>query len=109
MKKATLTFKKQPKEKGLASVGYPYQCVDIKLDGEIVGMIDAPNCHTKGHEWRVSVAVVRIRTPGNPCPFTWFRVREVFSDEQTARQWVKDNTALIIDWGLYAPWGPYPV
>lgn len=36
-------FKKQPRETGLASVGNPHKCVDIKIKGKVCGLISAPS------------------------------------------------------------------
>lgn len=38
-----VTFKKEPRETGLGAVGHPHQCVNIKVDKRVVGMIDAPD------------------------------------------------------------------
>jgi hypothetical protein len=107
MKKDTLTFKKQTRKTGgtgLLSVGYPNRSVNIKLDGEVVGTIVAPNWKTEGYYWRILFAVGKEKTPSDPSPFKWVSVNSSFDDEQSARQWVKDNAATILSWGLHAPW-----
>lgn len=84
MAKKKFTFKKQPKETGLRAVGHPYPCVDIKLDGKVVGTIYAPNWQLKG--WRPAL-MVYIADSEN-CNWSWWQPKKVFETEQEARDWL---------------------
>ena len=89
------TFKKEPRETGLMSVGRPWQSVAIKLGGKEVGIIHAPDWQTKDGKWSISMMVVR--DTGNPnCDWTWVRIKQRFDDEASSRQWVKDNADRLV-------------
>lgn len=76
-----ITFKKHKKEAGLGTIGYPYQSVDIKIDKQIVGTINAPNWHKQG--WRIAFA---IEKPGN---WRWIFPAGAYNSEEEARKAVK--------------------
>jgi hypothetical protein len=85
-----VTFKKHPKEKGLAHVAYPYQNVDIKLDKKRIGELCAPSWQDTN--WRIMLSVMKTETDDNPnCNWKNITLKAKFSDEETARIWVKDN------------------
>jgi len=90
------TFKKQPKETGLASVGNPWQNVDIKHNKKIVGTIYAPNWMSKDGKWRVSVMV---ETESGKWEWRTFKVR--FDDEQSARKWVQEHAEALVNMKLH--------
>jgi len=84
-----ITFKKEPMESGLRSVGYPHQNVNIKIDGRVVGYIGAPNWQTK-HVWTIRLMVYKNaeRTPEDNCAWKTIKVVRTFESETTAREWV---------------------
>jgi hypothetical protein len=91
------TFRNQPKEGGQIR-----QNVDIKLGGEIVGIIKAPLQNVyNGGRWVIhfSVGCNESEDDGFRPSSKWKRVETRFKDGQSARQWVKDNAATIISWG----------
>lgn len=94
MKKLNFTFKKQPKETGLARIARPWQNVDIKLGGKRVGIIFAPD-YTANY-WSVSFAVKKEVLPEDRAPFKWIRLVCKTDSEQEMRQWLKENCEAII-------------
>lgn len=93
--KNRFTFKKEPRETGLRSVGYPHQSVRIKLNGKVCGMIYAPNWQRDG--WMVSVMVM-VSSSEN-CPWSWRRCG-TFKTEQYARDWVLANADKLLAMNL---------
>jgi hypothetical protein len=87
-----LSFRKHPRESGRASIGHPYQSVDIKVDGKVVGHISPPNWQSKDNMWRAYVAVIKedISEDGNPnCEWKWEQIRHLFLNEVDARDCLK--------------------
>lgn len=91
-----LSFKKDPRETGLAAVGNPHPDVRIKLDGGEVGVIDGPSWQTKDCRWRVRVAIDAPKTPEKPAGFRWATFKVTHDSEAAARAWVKANWAAIL-------------
>ena len=90
--KFNISFKRQAKITGLAGVGYPNQSVDIKVNKKEVGIISAPNWQTKDNNWRVRLTVKKQESDDNPNrDWKWVSVKKTFENEESARQWVKDN------------------
>ena len=95
-----LSFKKEPRQTGLAGVGYPYRNVTVKMDGKEVGTLHAPNWQTKGDVWECWFMV--YGDTGNPnCNWQNRRLKTLLS-EAAARQWVKDYWPRIVELGLRA-------
>ncbi len=90
MKPAKFTFRRQPREIGLAAVAHPYPQVDIKLRGEIVGAIIPPNAYSKDSNWRVRFMVVSEK---EKCGWVWVAVKARFASEEEARAFVLENNA----------------
>lgn len=91
--KATLSFKRRPKNTGLTGVGYPSQNVDIKINQKRVGYISAPNWTSQQEQWVIRIAIEKDdkHTDNNPnCPWMWVRKGST-SDENIARAFVKAN------------------
>lgn len=80
----SITFKKEKRETGLASVGHPYQNVTIKHNKKEFGTIYAPSWRTRG--WRIHFA----RKDGVQ-GFKWTVVKKVFDTEEESRKFVKDH------------------
>jgi len=76
-----ITFKKQKKETGLRSVGYPYAAIDIKRDKKVIGMIDPPTWRKDG--WHVRLAV--RNEPG----WGWLTLGKICGSEEEARELAK--------------------
>lgn len=51
------TFKKQPRETGLAGVAHPYPNTDIKAGSKVVGEIVAPTWRTPDNKWHITLSV----------------------------------------------------
>lgn len=89
-----LSFKKQPKETGLAAVGNYNPFVDIKGDGKKVGWIQPANWHTKYFGvW------FHVESPDG-----WYNMKLGFDGEteKEARQFIKDNwEAIQAKWPLH--------
>ncbi len=93
-----LTFKKHPKETGLAGVGRPYRSVDIKHNKQIIGTIHAPNYSTPDNKWSIMIAVL-VPSSEN-CPWSWSRCPRHFNNEQEARIGASEYVDQIIKSGL---------
>jgi hypothetical protein len=103
------TLKRQPKETGPDAHKHPFQSIDIRLNKQIVGVIEAPPWYAKGAKrgmWRVSFAVAVTPTDDHPSKFKWVTVGTDFYDDKLASRWVRDNADAILEWGLYAPFAP---
>lgn len=87
-----LTFKKQPKDTGLAAVAAYEQETDIKADGKVVGHISYSynNSATKGDSfWHISLAVKKEKTAEEPAAWKWIRLKKTTATEPEAREFVK--------------------
>lgn len=93
--KFNISFKKEPRETGLRTVGHPYQDVDIKVNKLKCGIIYSPTwCKPN---WDVRIAVRAEPLPDSPCDFKWRKANTSFATEQEAREWVKANLKSIHD------------
>ena len=95
MHKQKFTFKKDPKETGLTSVGRPYQSVNIKHGKKRVGRIFAPNWSSKSLVWTLGFMVTGNTCNPN-CNWMWLFPNDTFSSEQAARDYLKANAEKII-------------
>lgn len=88
----TITFKKQPKEKGLASVGSPNQSIDCKINKKTFGMICAPNWQTKDNKWSVGIMIIKPAVDNNPnCNWKWIHFTKSFDEPEQAKIWLQEN------------------
>jgi hypothetical protein len=90
------TFKKQPRETGLASVGNPYPDTDIKLNKKIVGQIVAPNWASKDGLWYIRLT--RKKEGG----WLWVQIKQKFESEPEAREWLQTNAEKVIALDLHS-------
>ncbi len=90
---AKFTFKKGPRETGLAAVGNPYPWVDIKLDGKVVGCIKPPSAFG-GDTWRIRFMVV---SETEKCGWAWAQLKVHYESEQEARDYITTNCSRIQD------------
>lgn len=90
---AKLTFKRHPRETGLASVARPYPWVDIKMNGKVVGSIKPPSAFGSD-TWRVMFMVVSETDKGG---WAWATLKAHYESEQAARDYVTANSARIQD------------
>ena len=87
-----VSFKKQPKARGLSGVGYPYPQVDIKIDKKIMGIIYPPTWQTLDKKWTVAFRVLKEETEGNPnCVWKTIVVNRKFDTEDECRKFVVEN------------------
>jgi len=92
-------FKKDKKETGLSSVGYPYPKTRIKHNKKDVGYIDPPTWRTKSNEWKIYLAIIKqdILEDGNPnCEWRWVSLKKRFKTEPEARLFIKSHLAEIL-------------
>ena len=93
-----LSFKKHPKQTGLASVGNSYQGSDIKLDGKVFGEINPPNWRTSHNFYTVSIMIKKTEPDDNPnCDWKWVFFKRRFVSDSEAREWVKSNITKITE------------
>lgn len=85
--KGKFTFRRQPKETGLASVARPYADVTIKIAGKECGYIEAPSVFGTNH-WKVRLM---IKEANEHCGWKWITFRLDFKNELEARQFVMTN------------------
>jgi len=86
-----LTFKKDKRETGLRAVGNGNPDVNIKADGEIVGLINGPTWQTKDGKFSISLVVDKEIVPNDPAGFQWVTLKARFDAETEARDFVKRN------------------
>lgn len=83
MTKAKISFRKQPREAGLAST-------DIKLGGKVIGSIIPPSRFGQDQEkWRIGIMADKEPTEDDPCPWVWLFWKNCFATESDARDWFK--------------------
>jgi hypothetical protein len=92
---AKFTFKKEPRETGLRSVGRPYPDTQIKLEGKRVGMIAAPS-RFGGDAWQVRLVQKLEPTEADPCPWRWIFFKTTHETEADAREWLRQNATAIV-------------
>lgn len=93
-----VTFKKHPKETGLASVGNPYQSVDCKINKKTFGLICAPTWQTKGNKWSIQIMVIKTEPDNNPnCNWKWINFKATFDSPELAREWLQSNIENILN------------
>ena len=76
------TFKKDPRQTGLASVGYPDPDTVIKHDGRMVGVICAPNWQGPDNKWSVCLYAPAA---DSVCGWKVLRMKKRFDTEPEAR------------------------
>lgn len=89
----TFTFKKLPRETGLAGVANPYPGTDIKHNRKIVGLIVPPN-------WQRDKWEVRLMQEKDG-KWKWIHVKQKFDTEPDAREWVKSHTEFLATLNLH--------
>lgn len=91
------SFKKEPRETGLASVGNPHPSTVIKLEKKQVGTIIAPNWQTEDGLWGVNLMIKNDSSLG----WKWMRLKKRFESEPEARTYLKNNFERIKSYGLH--------
>lgn len=86
-----ITFKKEPKETGLARVARPHSATTIKQDGKMIGSLAPPSMYNNFIGWRVCIRAKQEAHPGwrNVC----FNAAQ--PSEPDARAWFLKNFAAI--------------
>jgi hypothetical protein len=83
-----LSFKKEPQETGLRSVGHPSPDVAVKHDGKLVGLIRA-------RSWQQDHYSVGFMVEGNDdnlnCSWRWVFLKNKFETEDEVREYLKKN------------------
>lgn len=94
MKPPKFTFKRQPRDTGLAAVANPYPAVDIKLKGEVVGSINPPPKFSNDPGWRVRFMVV---SDSERCGWAWTQLKARFESEEAARTFIVDHSDVLLE------------
>lgn len=95
MKTPKLSFKKNPRETGLAGVANHTPSTQIKADKYEMGTIDPPNYRRFGPEepnWTIRIQVMKNEseiTKEPNCPWKWVTFKARFETEELAREWLK--------------------
>lgn len=94
-----LSFKKEPRETGLASVSHPYPDTIIKLAGREVGRISGPRPTSLGGspDWRIHIMIKHQPTEADPAPFKSLAFKATFASEPEARIWLQRHWPAICD------------
>lgn len=92
------TYKKQPTERGLASVGNPHPDTEIKHDKKVVGPITGPNWQSPDNLWRVRLVVLDER---EHCNWKWITLKKTFDTEPDARVFLNQHAAGLVAMGLH--------
>jgi hypothetical protein len=92
------TFKKHPRETGLASVAHFWQDSDIKLKGKKVGVVSRESHFGNDDpKWRVRIAVKvtaenRAKISGSEgdvkCGWKWIMFKAKFDKDELAKNWI---------------------
>lgn len=93
---AKFTFKRHPRETGLAAVGRPFQDVDIKFKGKVIGLISAPSSFSKWKNFRVMFQV-KADTAEHACGWRWATLKYQGQSEEAVRQWLNENAQTLIE------------
>lgn len=96
------TFKKHKRETGLRAVGYPYTSSDIKLDGKVVGTLDAPSWQTPDGLWRIRLTVKKVATPEDPAEWKWIQLKFKSKEEEECRKFILDNVETLVKLNLHS-------
>lgn len=101
-KKEKFTFKKHPRETGLAAVGNPHPNTDIKHNKRLVGVIDAPNWSSTDDQWRIRLMKKKTEPDDNPnSDWKWIRLKKTFDSEPEAREFLNQNVDQLLSWNLH--------
>jgi hypothetical protein len=90
--KNKFTFKKQPVETGLRSIGYSNPNTDVKFNKHIIGEIVAPCWSSNDHKWFIRFMVRREPTEQWSAEFCWKTIKKRFDTEPEARQYILENS-----------------
>ena len=95
-----LSFRRHERLTGRPCVGYPHPSVDIKINGQVVGYIQAPNWTSKENVWKLKFAVIKanILEDKNPnCTWKWITLKWNYDDEAGARAGVEKVMPIIMN------------
>lgn len=95
-----ITFKRQPKSKGLSAVTTPYPDVDIKYNKRTIGMIIAPGWAASG-KWKIQLALNKQPVSGDLRGWEWLNIKQSFKSEEECREYIKLNEAKILELDLH--------
>ena len=91
------TFKKQPRETGLAAVGNPHPDTDIKHNKMLVGTISAPHWQSPDNLWRIRFMVAEEGGDNPNCDWKWIQLKKKFDSEPEAREFLKERAEQILE------------
>lgn len=93
-KPAKFTFKKHPRETGLAGVANPYRPTDIKLNKKVIGEIFPPSLLAKDSYWSIRFTVDE-EDPNTLRKFKWILLKARFNSEAEARVFLQDKCVML--------------
>jgi len=86
-----ISFKKQPRETGLANAANPWPTTDIKVNKKIVGHIKPPTWMSDNKRWEINISIEGSE-PNNPnCSWRWISPKYKPDNESEGREWVKKH------------------
>lgn len=92
------TFKKQPRETGLAGVGNPHPDTYIKHNKKVVGCISSPNWRTPDNKWRIRLTV---KDENDHCDWKWISLKKTFDTEPEAREFLNKHIDALLAKNLH--------
>ncbi len=99
-----LSFKKHPKNTGLARIGSPHASVDIKVNKKRIGLIIPPSWNSSHYNWIIRLMVVKenILEDGNEnCSWKWIQLKKHFETEGLAREFLNNHIDFLERLNLY--------
>lgn len=87
------TFKREPRETGLAAIAHPHANVQVKLDKKVVGYIAGPNRFSSNKGWQLNLMVEDEKSS---CGWVWIRMARQDETEEEARAWAQRQAANIV-------------
>lgn len=92
MKFKGLSFKKDPRETGLAAFVAGEPNTNIKLNKINIGYIYGPNWRSKDNLWRITITVRKDAADiQEGCDWRWLTFAKTFETEPECREWLHKN------------------
>lgn len=89
----TLSFKRHPREKGLAAIGNQHPWVDIKLNKKVIGLIKPPTAFSQHKGFKV---MLRVTESANACGWKWVTLKYEGENEAATRSFLQQETEALL-------------
>lgn len=96
-----LTFKRHPRETGLASIANQHPWVDIKLNKKVIGQIKPPSAFSAHKGFKV---MLKIIDPKSNCGWNWVTLKHEGESEAATRSFLQERAeSLLSRYAIYVP------